>query len=350
MERTSPSPAKPILERSNISSESLQKYREEISALNQANGWNLLQLPLLSYQGFWFYPFFLRGAMYARDHFQAQPCDIFLCTPMKTGTTWLKALSFSIVTRIRFDVDSTTPLRTTLPHDCIPFLEFGEHYSTELGPRVPLFATHLPYTCLPKSILDLNCKIVYLCRDPKDTFISMWHYFRRAMESNKQEAGVEGDLVPIEEAFELFCTGISSYGPYWEHVLGYWKACLECPQKILFLKYEDMKEDTEGCVRKLGEFFGCPFSLEEEREGIIQRIIEFCSFESLSNLEVNKTGKQGRNDKFVENNSYFRKGKVGDWRNYITAEMGKRLDHIMEEKLSGSGFTFRASPHLKAQG
>ncbi|XP_017974825.1 PREDICTED: cytosolic sulfotransferase 16-like [Theobroma cacao] len=280
--------------------------------------------------------------MHARDHFQAQPSDIFLCSPLKTGCTWLKALSFSIATRTQFD-NSTSPLQKWVPHDCIPFLEHGE-YSTAPGPRIPLFATHLQYTCLPKSIIDSGCKIVYICRDPKDTFVSMWHFFQRITKCNsKQELG-EGDLIPIEVAFEFFCKGMSYYGPYWEHVLGYWKASLERPDKILFLKYEDMKRNTEVCVMKLAEFFGCPFSLEEEREGTVQKIIESCSFEILSNPEVNKMGKLVRKNRFVENNAYFRKGKVGDWRNYLTAEMGMRLDDIMEEKLSGSGLTFHISP------
>ncbi|KAK9035256.1 hypothetical protein V6N11_077303 [Hibiscus sabdariffa] len=101
-----------------------------------------------------------------------------------------------------------------------------------------------------------------------------------------------------------------------------------------------MKEDTESCVKKLAEFFGCPFTLQEERQGKIQGIIRFCSFESLSNLEVNKSGMQVKKDGFMENSAYFRKGEVGDWTNYLAAEMGERLDNIVEEKLSGSGFTF----------
>ncbi|XP_017974845.1 PREDICTED: flavonol sulfotransferase-like [Theobroma cacao] len=324
--------SKPIVE-SNISTEALQKYKEEISTLPKEDGWSPL-IHLCLYKGFWFYPYFLEGAMYAQDHFQPQPSDIFLCSAMKTGCTWLKSLSFAIATRGQYD-DSTSPLRTTVPHDCIPFLEYGE-YSTAEGPRIPLVASHLPYTFLPKSIIDSGCKIVYLCRDPKDTFVSMWHFFRK-LENNRPG---EGDLVSIEEAFELFCKGLSSHGPYWEHVLGYWKASLERPDKILFLKYEDMTKDTEACVKKLAEFFDCPFSLEEERKGIVQAIIKFCSFENLSNLDVNKTGKQVKKDAFVENSAYFRKGKIGDWRNHLTAEMGARLDNIMKEKLSGSGLTF----------
>ncbi|OMO99622.1 hypothetical protein COLO4_13192 [Corchorus olitorius] len=249
---------------------------------------------------------------------------------MKTGNTWLKSLCFSIATRTQFD-DSTSPLRTAVPHDCIPFLEYAEYFTAQ-GPKIPLFASHIPYTCLPKSIIDSGCKIVYLCRDPKDTYVSMWHFFGRVMAITP--AGKEGyPGVSIEEGFELFCKGVSSYGPYWDHVLEYWKASLERPDKILFFKYEDMKKETEACVKKLAEFLGYPFSRVEEREGTVQKIIKFCSFESLSHLEVNKSGKQVRG---LDNNAYFRKGKVGDWRNYLSAEMGERLDNIMEEKLRGS--------------
>ncbi|OMO57709.1 hypothetical protein COLO4_35165 [Corchorus olitorius] len=318
--------------------ESLEKYKDEISGLPRDNGWIPWQ-PLCLYKGFWLYPYFLQGSLQARDHFEAQPSDVFICSSMKTGSTWLKSLCFSIATRAQFDIDSTTPLRTTLPHECIPFLEYCEYYTAPQGPKTSLFASHLPYTCLPKSIIDSGCKIVYICRDPKDTFVSLWHFLPKIVAT--MAPGQEDLVVSIEEGFELFCKGLFSYGPYWDHVLGYWKASLERPDKILFFKYEDLKKKTEACVRKLADFLECPFSIDEEKEGAVQKIIKFCSFESLSNLEVNKTGKHVRGDDFVENNIFFRKGKVGDWRNYLSAEMGERLDNIMEEKLSGSGLTFK---------
>nr|GMD80378.1 cytosolic sulfotransferase 5 [Ipomoea batatas] len=34
------------------------------------------------------------------------------------------------------------------------------------------------------------------------------------------------------------------------------------------------------------------------------------------------------------------KGKVGDWRNYLTDEMARRLDQIVEEKFKGTGLKF----------
>ncbi|PPR92252.1 hypothetical protein GOBAR_AA28420 [Gossypium barbadense] len=327
---------------SGISPESPQKYVEEISQLPKEKGWRGLQ-ELFLYKNFWLYPVFLEGALHARDHFQAQPTDIFLCSSMKTGTTWLKALSFAIATRGHLPSDdgsdmTTVSLRTAVPHDCIPFLEFNEYSTAVTGSEIPLFASHLPYTCLPKSIIDSDCKIAYICRDPKDTFVSMWFFLRKFV-AGKNSTDVES-FSSIDEAFELFCKGLSSHGPYWKHILGYWEASKRRPEKILFLKYEDLVEDTQLWVKKLAEFFGCPFSAEEEREGVVERVVKECSFESLRNLEVNRSGKHEKRGRAIENSAYFRKGVVGDWRNHLTDEMGKKIDVIMEEKLMGSGFTF----------
>ena len=69
--------------------------------------------------------------------------------------------------------------------------------------------------------------------------------------------------------------------------------------------------------------------------------MDLCSFENLSNLEVNKTGKHRPGEKTeVNNNVYFRKAKVGDWKTCLKSEMGERLDKIMEDKLVEFGLKF----------
>ena len=99
------------------------------------------------------------------------------------------------------------------------------------------------------------------------------------------------------------------------------------------------------------QFMGYPFSFEEEDKGVVQKIIDLCSFENLSNLEVNKSGKArldvgvGVNTFEFENNTYFRKGKVGNWKNYLTPEMTTRLDQITEQKLNGSALTLHVLPN-----
>ncbi|XP_058211485.1 flavonol sulfotransferase-like [Rhododendron vialii] len=306
---------------------SYERYRELISTLPKEKGW---VSDLCLYEGFWCERLAgLKGIMFAQEHFQARPTDVFLISTPKSGTTWLKALIFAIMKRTCY-TNSTHPLLTTNPHDCIPFLElrlFREPpvADVEKLPSPRLFATHIPYTSLPKPILCSGCKIVYVCRDSKDVLISMWYYMVK-MRSK--------DLPPLslEEAFKLFSKGLSIYGPFWDHVLGYWNASMECPQRIFFLRYEELKKETLINVRRLAEFLGQPFSMEEERERVVEEIIELCSFKRLSNLEVNKNGSR---DAVIKNDMFFRKGEVGDWSNHLTTQMVESLDQITNEKLHG---------------
>ncbi|KAL1804268.1 hypothetical protein DCAR_0935927 [Daucus carota subsp. sativus] len=285
------------------------------------------------YQGFWFLKQALRGLIWAQDHFKPHPAATLVASYPKTGTTWLKALAFSIATRNRFDL-SSNPLETSISHQCIPFLELEipRSPSHKYYPDVPLFSTHVPYTCLPDSITGSDCKIVYICRDPTDTFVSWWHFARK-------RAPEDVEFVPIEEGFQQFAEGYSLYGPYWEHILGYWRASLDRPDQILFLKYEDLVLNTSFYVKKLADFIGSPFSIEEERDGVVERIIDLCSFKHMSGLEVNKSGEHsnGLDHVTLPNSMYFRKAEVGDWKNHLPAKMKEQMDQIMELKLRDSG-------------
>ncbi|KAK0574662.1 hypothetical protein LWI29_026929 [Acer saccharum] len=90
-------------------------------------------------------------------------------------------------------------------------------------------------------------------------------------------------------------------------------------------------------LKKLAEFLGCPFSPEEEASGLVDGILKLCSFDTLSNLEVNKTGKLPSGE---ENKAFFRRGEIGDWKDYLTCEMIQEMDKITEEKLRASGLKF----------
>ncbi|GMJ00081.1 sulfotransferase 16, CORONATINE INDUCED-7, SULFOTRANSFERASE 16, ARABIDOPSIS SULFOTRANSFERASE 5A [Hibiscus trionum] len=305
-----------------------KSFNEMISTLPKRKSWGIPE-DYFQYQGFWLHPTYLKGVVSAQQQFQAQSTDIMLCNLPKTGTTWLKSLIFAIVTRASFD-DSTSPLLSKLPHEVVPFMElYHADFPTYRDHGVPVLATHVPYSSLPRSILDSGCKIVYVCRNPKDSFVSLYHFNTTILTSM--------NLQPLDlyEAFEMFCEGVSVYGPYWDHVLGYWKASLEHPDKILFLQYEEMKDDNVLYVKKLAEFIGYPFTSDEHRTEVPEKIVKMCSFENLSNLEVNRSEKGG----MIQNNMYFRKGKVGDWMNCLTSEMAERLDRITQQKLSGSGLS-----------
>ncbi|KAK3027253.1 hypothetical protein RJ639_041199 [Escallonia herrerae] len=308
-----------------------QECRDLISSLPKERGW--LATHLYRYQGFWHNSRQLGGVLGCQQHFQAQDTDVLLVTTPKSGTTWLKAIMFTLVNRIHSPVTHEHPLLTNNPHELVPFLELKLYVDTHIpnltsfsSPR--LFSTHLPFVSLPKSVLESGCKLVYLCRDPRDTFVSLWHF------TNKLRPQSHGTTSSLEEVFDKFCRGVSLCGPFWDHVLHYWKESLSNPEKIFFLKYEDMKEHPQLHLRRLAEFIGCPFSPEEETKGVVDDILGLCSFDNLSKLKVNVDGKLSSGE---ENKAFFRQGEVGDWKNYLTAEMVDQLDKIGEEKFYGSG-------------
>ncbi|KAH7543723.1 hypothetical protein JRO89_XS15G0006100 [Xanthoceras sorbifolium] len=283
-------------------------------------------------QGFWSASMFLHGIISFQKHFQAKDTDIILVTFPKSGASWLKTLTFNIVNRSRYTLENT-PLLTTSPHDLVPFLEIQVYGINQFSiledlhtPRT--LATHLPYASLPPSIISSSCRIVYLCRNPLDQFISHWHFAPKIQDQAMTEP------ILLDDAFEMFCQGVQCYGPIWDHMLGYWKASLEKPDKILFLKYEDLQEDIISCLKKLADFLGCPFTDEEETRGVIEELSKFSSFDNMRNLEVNKTGTLASIG--IENNFCFRKGKVGDWTNHLSLSTLKRLEKVMEEKLGES--------------
>ncbi|WZY78706.1 hypothetical protein YC2023_025090 [Brassica napus] len=225
-----------------------QETRDLISSLPSEKGW--LVSHLYQFQGRWHTQALLQGLLECQKHFEAKDSDIILVTNPKSGTTWLKALVFSLLNRHKFPVSSGNhPLLDTNPHLLIPFLEGVYHEFPDFDfsklPSPRLMNTHIPLLSLPESVKSSSCKIVYCCRNPKDMFVSLWHF-------RKKLAPEETADCPIEKAIEAFCQG------------------------------------------------------EEEERGIVK----LCSFESLSSSEVNREGKLPNG---METKAFFRKGDVGGW-------------------------------------
>ncbi|XP_010520091.1 PREDICTED: cytosolic sulfotransferase 15-like [Tarenaya hassleriana] len=312
--------------------------RELLDSLPRERGWRTRYLYL--FQEFWCQAKEIQSIMSFQKHFKSVDGDIIIATIPKSGTTWLKALTFALVNRHSFPVSSSGhPLLTSNPHDLIPFFEYklyaNHRYIPHLShiPSPRTFATHVPFGSLKDSIKNSNVKVVYLCRNPFDTFVSSWHYVNNIKSESTSP-------ISLDEGFDLYCRGVIGFGPFWEHMLGYWKESLERPDRLLFLQYEDMKEDIESNLKKLADFLGLPFTEEEEKQGVAREIAKLCSFDNLRNLEVNKSSKSIKN---FENRFLFRKGQVSDWMNYLRPSQAERLSKLVDEKLGDSGLAFKCN-------
>ncbi|XP_020253979.1 cytosolic sulfotransferase 8-like, partial [Asparagus officinalis] len=87
-------------------------------------------------------------------------------------------------------------------------------------------------------------------------------------------------------------------------------ASLERPKEVVFTKHEDFKKDPKAELKRSAEFTGYPFTIDGKNHGRV--FTEAC---------------------------FFRRGTIGDWTNYLTLEMARRMDKVTDDKFRGSGLT-----------
>lgn len=174
----------------------------------------------------------------------------------------------------------------------------------------------------------------------------MWHH------SVAKNEPYEGDF---EHFFEqLFLTGESESGLYFDFVLPYCKATdrwsenvkSDAPKpfsQITTIWYETMTKEPLETVAALAAFLGIDASIERLRS-----ICETCCFESMKELE-SKYGTRlssrilehdsSSGDKETASMSHIRKGGVGGWRSYLSEDQSARLDALSAEKCREHGAT-----------
>ncbi|KAL7253492.1 hypothetical protein ACSBR1_007929 [Camellia fascicularis] len=298
---------------------------------------------LVHWKGFWLMPDLIKSIMIIENQFKPLPSDILLASYPKTGTTWLKALSISILSHnskawISPDGDAQANLlQTHNPHELIPFLEmetFGENWSQNINkvPSPRVFSTHLPCSILPEHVKNSGCRVVYISRNPADAFVSSWHFYFKKF----------GASISFEEAFDEFCRGVVPGGPFFDHVLEYWKEREK--KNVFFVTYEELKENPKESVRSLAEFLECSLTPDE-----IEQVVWKSSHERLSKLDAN-TDEGKKHWQGIPFNWYFRKGVVGDGKNQLTTEMMERLKALENQRWEGSGLKLKlpvAKPNIK---
>uniref|UniRef100_A0A8D0L325 Sulfotransferase n=1 Tax=Sphenodon punctatus TaxID=8508 RepID=A0A8D0L325_SPHPU len=264
--------------------------------------------------------------------FQARPDDLLICTYPKAGTTWIQ----EIVDMIQQEGDLDKCQRAPLHHRH-PFVEWARPpQPSELGPSgvdqakaLPsprTLKTHLPVKLLPPSFWEQNCKFLYVARNAKDCMVSYYHFQRMSK--------VLPDPGSWPEYFQTFMAGRVGWGPWYNHVKGWWKA--KDSHCVLFLFYEDMKEDPKREIRKVMQFMGKYLD-----ETTLDKVVHHTSFEIMKdNHMVNRAGVPLTiMDQSIS--PFMRKGTVGDWKNHFTVAQNEIFDIDYKNKMVDTSLTFR---------
>ena len=245
--------------------------------------------------------------------FAPQPDDVVVATFAKSGTTWMQQIVHGLRTGGSMDFAEISLV--------VPFMEAATFMGIDLdGPQIAeprAFKTHLGWSQAPKG-----CRYIYVMRAPADALLSFYHFM----------SGVffEAGSIDIDDfAREMFLSP-PPMGRYWEHLRGWWEQ--RDRERILYLCFEDMKQDLEAAVRRVAEFIG--FSGDEKRIAIATRQARFEFMEEhvtrfdehpITEAMVRLMGLPP-----VRSMSKVRAGRVGDGAKAICSEIMASLDEEWE--------------------
>ncbi|XP_046737702.1 luciferin sulfotransferase-like [Diprion similis] len=282
----------------------------------------------------------------AIENFQVRDDDVWVCSIPKSGTTWTQEMVWCIANDLDyergkisltdrfpyFDLSARSEWPAILKAN--PGIQIRRemvdsvNYVADL-PSPRFIKTHLPFKFLPRQLRtgEKKPKIIYIARNAKDTCISRYHYCR--ITENLQGS--------FEDWCNLFLQGGVMYGPYWKHVLGYWEQRIE--DNVLFLKYEDMKQDLPSVIKKTATFLGKNLTTDQ-----LSSLTEHLSFESMklnpaaNNEDLIHLMKEITPSKFE--GKFMRSGKINQWKSEMTPDMIERFDQWTRENLKGTGLSF----------
>ncbi|XP_049943332.1 luciferin sulfotransferase-like [Schistocerca serialis cubense] len=229
--------------------------------------------------------------------------DVWVVTFPKSGTTWTQEMVWLLMSDLDFKSakekcisDRFPYLEHTalLPKGCrdgaVNTIDKAQHQ-----PPPRLIKSHLPPVLLPKQLWTVKPKIVYVCRNPKDTAISYYHHRRLLM--NMQ--------LSVDEFIEAF-----------------------------------LENDLGAVIRKTAAFLGK--SLTEEQ---VRQLEEHLSFSSMrDNPATNYSAVVQRLRAGIglppapPDQAFMREGAVGRARQLMSPEVDRRFDQWIRDNIRGTGY------------
>jgi hypothetical protein len=175
-------------------------------------------------------------------------------------------------------------------------------------------------------------KVILLARNPLDTTVSQYFQWKFRMRPGKKslnaypEHGLELGVFP-------FMLDPDAGLPKEIDYLNLWAR--EAPKcaNFLLVRYEDMRADTAGTLKRIVDFIGTPGTPEQ-----IAGAVEFASVENMRAMETKRTfWKSGSRmvAKDASNPDSFkvRKAKVGGYRDYFDDAQVRELQELVRSQL-----------------
>ncbi|XP_067663016.1 sulfotransferase 1A1-like [Haliotis asinina] len=236
--------------------------------------------------------------------------DVLLCAYPKSGTHWLWEITRLLLAG-QLDTDNISKMAS--------MIEFTneDDYKDDPSPRI--LNTHVLYKNLPNDVHVNKPKILYLTRNPKDIAVSYYSFVKK-LPFQEYSGEWKNYVRPLFE-------GRFDFGSWFDYVKDWEEVKKTTDLAILNMTFEDLKQDTVGEAKRLCKFLGLNRS-----DKFITQVCEQCQFESMKKVKASAA---------VTGNIAYRKGEVGDWKNWFTVAQSEWFDKLYEEKMADCPLTFK---------
>lgn len=183
---------------------------------------------------------------------ESAPADVFVCSYPKSGTTWMQHIVSTLC------AGGVQPGEHV--SDYTPFFEIDPHWDLEAAVLTPsiqakharlgrrMFNTHLRWEMMPTHI---PARFVYVVRDGRDACVSFYHHLTHQLKKDGSEPVETRDFAAFHSDW---VAGKLPFG-FWADHLWSWHAA-RADSRVLFVRYEDLKADLRGNVRRIASHLG----------------------------------------------------------------------------------------------
>jgi len=256
------------------------------------------------------------------------PDDTFIVSYQKSGNTWLRFLVANLMS-------SGSPVTFLEMEDRVPMIYDCSNWALRQKRRPRVIASH---ECFDPRY----SRVVYIVRDPRDVAVSSYYHhlkLRDIPDGYPMESFVPRWLLETQYDSPRF-------GSWREHVLS-WTETRGNNPGFLLVRYEDMKQNPQRELGRVGSFLGMDASTER-----LAQAIESSGPERMRELEKQQHELWLRTKGLRSDVPFVRKAEAGAWKSALSETSEQAIEADCGAVMQSFGFELTSTsgqiPKVKA--
>ncbi|MCJ8329188.1 MAG: sulfotransferase domain-containing protein [Lentisphaeria bacterium] len=240
---------------------------------------------------------------------EQQRCQaaILLSGYYKSGNTWCRFLIYNYFNCLLHGAEKTltfTELAKLQPH------MLDKDYDKDFSTGYPIFyRTHNAYT----PVFDIFSTVIYIYRNPMDTLISAYHYFK-----DRQIPFYDFPEAERQKLEEIDYFIISQFRAWIFHYI------LTQSKAHILINYDSAQIDPYPVFEKLLQRISGSVN-----EGALEKAIDLSSFDNVKKMSIENNQQNGMAPKAEFKGQFLRSGKSGQYNDVLKEETVATIKQLL---------------------